>query len=327
MKLKLTISALILLTIGTSLLNLTCGSVHIPLHDFANLSDVQRIVVWESRLPAALCAVLCGAALGTSGLLLQSFFRNPLAGPSILGITSGAQLMVALVMLTGIGASATWLENLGTVGAAMAGALMILGLLLWVGKRLKHPVAMLIVGILLSYLTSAVLTLINYYASAEGVQSLLLWGMGTFGQVSWSEMPLFALLVLAGLILAIWLIRPLNGWMLGEIYAKSMGFDVGRTRLHVLLCTGLLCATTTAWCGPIAFIGLSMPHVARMLGRTDNHRTLLPLSALSGALSCSLCLWVSTLPEGGHILPLNALTPMVGIPVILYVILQHKQTI
>lgn len=330
---------LVLLNIVLLLINLYCGSVEIAAsnvtgilvdglrYPFANpsyegYSEAERIIVLESRLPAALCALLTGAALGTCGLLLQSYFRNPLAGPSILGITSGAQLMVALVALTGWGSMLTLGQSLGLTAAAMTGSVAMLALLLWVGHRVRHAVSLLIVGMLLSYLVSAILTLLNYHATAEGVQSLLLWGMGTFHNTAGLQLLLYSLLVGTGLVMAAILIKPLNGWMLGEEYAQNMGIDLHRTRLLTLLCSSLLCAVTTAWCGPIAFVGLSMPHVARMLARTDNHRALLPLSLLLGAFCCNLCLWLSNLPEGGQTLPINSLTPILGIPVILWVVMK-----
>lgn len=329
---KWVIIALLLLNLAVVALNLAEGSVKIPLPAFWSIltgaeegcTSVQRAIVLESRLPAALCALLTGGALGACGLLLQSYFRNPLAGPSILGITSGAQLMVAIITLTGTAATISGSGSLECVAAAMAGALGMLLLLLWIGKTVRSDVSLLIVGILLSYLTSAILTILNYYASADGVQSLMIWGMGSFNNIALSEISIYATVIAIGLLLSLLLVKPLNGWMLGELYARNLGINIERTRWMLLLCTGLLCAVTTAWCGPISFIGLSMPHVARMMGRTDDHRLLLPYSTLLGALCCSLCLLISTLPEGGRQLPINALTPLFGIPVVLWVIVKRN---
>lgn len=271
------------------------------------------------RFPAMVTALLTGAGLGVAGLLLQSYFRNPLAGPSILGITSGANLAVAIViLLTGIQV------GFGLVGASFAGAFFVLLLLLAISKLVRQTVTLLIVGILLSYLTSAILTLLNYQASADGVQALLLWGMGTFQQVGMGSLAIYGGLITIGLVGAISLIRPLNGWMMGELYALNLGVSISHVRWGILLVTGLLCATTTAWCGPIAFVGLSIPHMARLLFKTDNHRTLLPASMLLGSLCCLLCLWISSWPDQGQSLPINALTPLFGIPVILYVLLKRK---
>lgn len=326
---------LTLLNVGGVLLNLFCGSLHIPASDvWAILTggvpsgDLQPspavFIVLDSRLPAALTALLTGAALGASGLLLQSYFRNPLAGPSVLGITSGANLMVAIATLCGIGSLSAIGFQMTTTLAALVGASAVLAMLLALGRIVRQPVTLLILGMLLSYLTSAIITLLSYEATGEGLQQLMLWGVGTFGNVGRSLLPLYAVLILLGLGISALLIKPLNGWMLGEAYAQNAGIDLGHARWMVLAATGLLCAVTTAYCGPIAFIGLAMPHIARLLLRTDDHRLLLPASTLLGALSCSLCLWASTLPDGGHTLPINALTPILGIPVIVYVILKKR---
>lgn len=333
---KLLYFVLFVFNLALLLLNLVCGSVQIPMSalwgivcgDASNYTYAQSVIVLESRLPAALCALLTGGALGACGLLLQSYFRNPLAGPSILGITSGAQLMVALVTLTGFSISTSVMWGMETVVAAMIGAIAMLLLLLSIGKMVRSGVGLLIVGILLSYLVSALLTLLNFYASADGVQSLLVWGMGSFSNIPLRQLPLYGTLICVALFLSAILIKPLNGWMLGDLYARNLGINIRQTRWMLLLSTGLLCAITTAWCGPISFVGLSIPHVARLLARSDDHRRLLILSILLGALCCSGCLYISTLPGNGHILPINALTPIVGIPVVLWVILKgvmHKK--
>lgn len=318
------------LTLIVAAANLWFGSVHIPPATVWHVltgsatgdettDTVWRFIVLESRLPAALTAMLTGASLAICGLLLQSYFRNPLAGPSILGITAGANLGVACVVLTGFVTPAL------LTGAAFVGAAAILLLLLLLSRLVRHPVTLLIAGILVSYLTGSAITLLNYYATAEGVHSFLIWGMGNFSGVGLHGLPVYAAFITAGLLLSTLLIRPLNGWMLGDLYARNLGISPSRTRLLVLLVTGLLAAATTAYCGPIAFIGLCVPHLARLLFRTDNHRLLLPASGLLGALCASLCLLVSTLPPDGRLLPLNAITPLFGVPVILYVILRRAE--
>ena len=315
-----------LLTVLVALCSLLLGAVSIPIQEVFSILCGQdgvsahwEYIVWQMRVSAMLTAALTGASLGVAGLLLQSYFRNPLAGPSILGITNGANLGVALVIV-GTGTSAAF----NTIGAAMAGAMLTLLLLLGVGRLVRQSVTLLIVGILLSYLTSAILTLIHYNASADGVQALLLWGMGSFHQVGLTNLPLFAASTLLPLLAALWLIRPLNGWMLGELYARNLGISTTQVRWLVLIVTGVICAITTAWCGPIAFIGLSIPHVARMVFHTDNHRTLLPATMLLGALCALLCLCLCVAPSDGQILPINAVTPLFGIPVILWVILGKR---
>lgn len=321
------------LTLLTFAANLFWGSVHIPAAEVwgaltgdESIPDGIRFIVLESRLPAAITAMLTGGALGVCGLLLQSYFRNPLAGPSILGITNGANLMVAIVTLGGLGTASSWAGAMPlTILAALAGAFAILLLLLALGKYVRSSVTLLIVGMLFSYLTSALITLLGYHASATGVQNLMLWGMGNFNGVGISHLPCFSALILLTLLASSLLIKPLNGWMMGELYAQSIGINIRRTRVLLLLISGILAAVTTAWTGPIAFVGLSMPHVARMLTQTDDHRQLLPTSLLLGALCCSLCLLISTLPDGGSILPINALTPIFGVPVILYVLLRRRE--
>lgn len=316
-----------LLTVLVALCSLLLGAVSIPVREIFSILCGQdnvpahwEYIVWQMRVPAMLTAALTGASLGVAGLLLQSYFRNPLAGPSILGITNGANLGVALVIV-GTGTSAAF----NTIGAALAGAMLTLLLLLGIGRLVRQSVTLLIVGILLSYLTSAILTLIHYNASADGVQALLLWGMGSFHQVGLTNLPLFAASTLLPLVAALWLIRPLNGWMLGELYARNLGISTTQVRWLVLIVTGVICAITTAWCGPIAFIGLSIPHVARMVFHTDNHRTLLPATMLLGALCALLCLCLCVAPSDGQILPINAVTPLFGIPVILWVILGKRK--
>ncbi len=324
MQTRSVIFLLILLNLTAVAVNICYGSIHIPLEEL--LDERWHFIVWESRMPAAITALLTGSALASCGLLLQNYFRNPLAGPSILGITNGANLMVALVTLGGLRWSITWGSSFEmksvVVIAAFIGSFLVLALLLFLGRIVRSQVTLLIIGILLSYLSSALITLLGYYASAQGFQQLMLWGMGDFSSVSIAELPGFVLLIVIGLLASLLLIKPLNGWMQGEKYAMNLGIDLRKTRLMVLGVTGLLTAVTTAWCGPIAFVGLSMPHVARMLLKTDDHGKLMPVTILLGGLCCSLCLWLSTRPDGGTLLPINALTPLFGVPVIVYVLLK-----
>ena len=324
MRTRSVIFIIILLNLAAVAVHICYVSIHIPLEEI--LEERWHFIVWESRMPAAITALLTGSALASCGLLLQSYFRNPLAGPSILGITNGANLMVALVTLGGLRWSITWGSSFEmksvVVIAAFIGSFLVLALLLFLGRIVRSQVTLLIIGILLSYLSSALITLLGYYASAQGFQQLMLWGMGDFSSVSITELPGFVLLIVIGLLASLLLIKPLNGWMQGEKYAMNLGIDLRKTRLMVLGVTGLLTAVTTAWCGPIAFVGLSMPHVARMLLKTDDHGKLMPVTILLGGLCCSLCLWLSTRPDGGTLLPINALTPLFGVPVIVYVLLK-----
>ena len=317
---------LIIIAFVTMLMNLYFGSVSIPFTEVtsilfgnSNTNETAHFIILQSRFPAAVTAILCGAALSVCGLILQSYFRNPLAGPSILGITSGSNLAVAISMLY-IGAT----SPISITMSAFAGAVIILTILLLLGRIIRDSTTLLIVGILISFLSSALITLINYYNSADGAYSLLVWGMGSFNVVGLDNLFVFSVLIIIGIALTILLIKPLNGWMLGEYYARNLGINIKFTRVMTLFITGLLAAVTTAFCGPISFIGLSIPHLARMITQTDNHRILLPTSAILGAICASLCLFISTLPNNGSLLPINALTPIFGIPIILYILLTPK---
>ena len=312
------LTVLALLTIA---LNVVCGSVAIPLGELAD--SRWSYILWQVRLPQALTAVLTGASLSACGLLLQTYFRNPLAGPSILGITSGAHLAVALLTLGAatLGLStATELTGMRSL-AALAGAGTVIWALLVIGRHVRQQTTLLIVGIMISYLASSMITLLSYQATAHGVQQLLVWGMGDFGSVGSQHIVLYSLLNIIGLSGAFLLIKPMNAWMLGEKYAMNSGLNLARTRWMLLAVTGLLSAVTTAWCGPIAFVGLTMSHVSRWIFHTDDHRVLLPATMSLGALTCGLCLWLSTRPDG-TLLPLNALTSMIGIPIILIVLIR-----
>lgn len=286
-------------------------------------------IIMESRVPQAITALLCGASLSACGLLLQTAFRNPLAGPSILGIDAGASLGVAVVMLL-LGGTVT-LGYLSTGGyllvimAAMAGALLVMALLLTLSQILRNALTLLIAGVVISYVTGSIIQLLSYLGTEEGVHHYVLWGMGNFGSVSTDRLPVFCALVLSGLAGAVLLVKPLDAMLLGERYAQNLGVNVRRVRQALLLVTGLLTATTTAFCGPVSFLGLAVPHIARMLLRTSTHRILLPASMLVGAALTLGCNLLCTLPDSGTLIPINVITPLVGTPVIMYVILGHNR--
>lgn len=273
-------------------------------------------IVWEARLPQALTALLCGGALAVCGLMLQTAFKNPLAGPSILGINSGASLGVAFVMLL-FGGSVTagtfsLSGFLSVLAGAFIGAMAIMALILFFSTLIKSNVMLLITGIMIGYIASSAISLLNFFATAEGVQSYIIWGMGNFGGVSLQQMPAFASVTLLGLAGALMLIKPLNALLLGERYAENLGVNIRRVRNWLLVVTGLLTAITTAFCGPVAFIGLAVPHVARMLLGTSNHHSLLPVTILSGGAVALLCNLICILPGDAGIIPLNAVTPIIG---------------
>lgn len=323
-----------LLTAVLFILNIFFGAVHIDasvvldiLTGYGIDDDPLNFIILESRLPQAITALLSGAALGVSGLLLQTAFRNPLAGPSVLGISSGASLGVALVILFMGGqiaiAGYEIAGNAAIIAAALAGSLAIMALLMFFSMRLRSELMLLVVGMMTGYLTSSVVTLLSSLSTAQGVHGYVMWGMGTFGAVSSARIPVFTLLVAVGLILSLLLAKPLNLLLLGDNYARNLGVRVHRVRNLLLLVTGVLTAIVTAYCGPVAFIGLAMPHVARMIMRTDNHWILIPATMLSGAAVALGCNVLSVLPDS-TVIPVNALTPVVGVPVILYVIFRRK---
>jgi iron complex transport system permease protein len=312
-------------------LNLMMGSIRIPVGDVVGILTGDetvkaswRYIVLESRLPQAITAILCGGALAVSGLMLQTAFRNPLAGPSIFGINSGAGLGVALVMLLlGGSISAGSVSLSGFVAiliAAFTGAMAVMALIFFFSSIVRNNVMLLIIGIMIGYISNSAISLLNFFATDEGVKSYMVWGMGSFGGVSMKTMPVFATITLAGLIGSLLLIKPLNALMLGDRYAENLGVNIIRTRNWLLIVTGILTAITTAFCGPVAFIGLAVPHIARLLLTTDNHRVLLPATILCGAVIALICNLICFLPGENGVIPLNAVTPIMGAPVIIYVI-------
>lgn len=313
------------------MLNLLVGSVSIPTQDVLTILSGQDVgkpswqfIILQSRLPQALTALLCGAALSTSGLLLQTSFQNPLAGPSIFGINSGAALGVALVMLLLGGSVSTALFSVGgawaVLLAAFVGAMAVTGIIFMFAQWVKSSVMLLIIGMMIGYLASSAIALLNFFATQEGVKSFTMWGMGNFGGVSLSQLPMFTGAIVIGLVGSVLLIKPLNALLLGETYARNLGVNVRTMRSWLLVITGWLTAVTTAYCGPVAFIGLAVPHLARLVIGTDNHLQLLPITMAMGALIALLCQLVCVLPGSQGILPLNAVTPLIGAPVIIYII-------
>jgi iron complex transport system permease protein len=317
-------------------LSLVVGAIDIPLRDVVAIllgDESQRkswqYIVLQSRLPQAMTAVLCGASLAVSGLMLQTAFRNPLAGPSIFGINSGASLGVALVMLL-LGGSVTagsfTLTGFAAIlFAAFVGAMTVMALILFFATVVRNNVMLLIIGIMIGYLASSSISLLNFFATEQGVQSYMVWGLGNFGGVTMQQMPVFAFVSILGLFGSLLLIKPLNALLLGEQYAENLGVDTHSVRNRLLLITGILSAVTTAFCGPVAFIGLAVPHVARLITMTDDHRILMPATMLAGAVVALVCNIICVLPGDSGIIPLNAVTPLMGAPVIIYVIIKGKR--
>lgn len=313
-------SILITLTVGLFLLDLAVGAVNIPIRDVwaaltgGNCSRATEKIVLNIRLIKAIVALLAGAALSVSGLQMQTLFRNPLAGPYVLGISSGASLGVALVVLAGVGSS------IGIAGAAWLGAAIVLVVIAAVGHRIKDIMVILILGMMFSSGIGAIVQILQYVANDESLKMFVVWTMGSLGDVTFNQLAVLIPSIATGLLLAVVTIKPLNLLLFGEEYAMTMGLNVRRSRGLLFLSTTLLAGTVTAFCGPIGFIGLAMPHVTRMLFRNSDHRVLVPGTVLSGASVLLLCDLVSKL----FTLPINAITALLGIPIVVWVVLRNK---
>lgn len=316
-------------------INIFCGAVDVPASAVVDAllgrcpeDSAWRLIVLESRLPQAVTAFFAGAGLSVAGLLLQTLFGNPLAGPEVFGINSGAGLGVAVVMLllqgTFLSGSLSLSGYAAVLAAAFLGALFVIIIILGLSSWVRNSVYLLIAGLAVSYLTSAVISLLNYFATAEGVHSYLIWGMGNFGGVALNYMPLFVALVTVALFISLIMVKPLNALMLGDAYAANLGIRTKRVRGVLLLVTGFLTATVTAFCGPISFIGLAVPHFARIVLRTNNHIYMLPCTLLLGGAVALLCNLLCQLPGESGLIPLGAITPLIGAPIILYVVLRDK---
>lgn len=316
--------------------NVFWGTTDIPVSDVADIlfaggssvSESWRFIVLESRLPQAVTALLSGMALSVAGLMLQTLFGNPLAGPEVLGINSGAGLGVAIVMLLMQGTFSAGTFSLGgyvaVLAGAFAGAMLTIAIILLLSMRVRSNVFLLIAGLAVSYLTSAVVSLLNYFSTAEGVHSYLIWGMGNFGGVSMRQMPLFASVLVLALLCSLLMAKPLNALLLGDAYAANLGVRTVRVRGILLSLTGLLTAVVTAFCGPVSFIGLAVPHFARLLLRGNNHNTLLPCSIMLGGAVALLCNLLCQLPGDGGLIPLSVVTPIIGAPVILIIVVRRR---
>lgn len=336
---RLLISSGIVLAILLFLCNLAFGSINIPIDQVAKVlmgQDAEKAswtyIIIQSRLPQALTAIFCGASLAVSGLMLQTFFHNPLAGPSVLGISNGASLGVAIVMLaigSAMGASGemgTGLQfgsSISVIIGAFAGAVAVILLYLIVTKFIKNNLVILILGIMVGYLTSSVVTLLNFFATVENVHSYVSWGMGSFSNVSLTQLPIMCGIAAVGIIMALSMTKSFNLLQLGENYALNLGVNLNHVRTMMLISIGILTAVTTAFCGPVSFIGLAVPHIARLITRTSDLHRLMPATMLLGAMIAMLCNIICVLPHN-MIIPLNAVTPIFGAPVIIYIICKRR---
>lgn len=339
MRSRVVIAALALSLPVLFICNLTFGAVNIPFEQVmrvlgGGIADKAswNYIILQSRLPQAITAVFCGASLAVSGLMLQTYFRNPLAGPSVLGISNGASLGVAVVMLAlggtmGAGGQmANGLQlssSISVIIGAFIGAVVITTLYLIVTNFVKSNLVILILGIMVGYLSSSAVTLLNFFATVENVHSFVSWGMGSFSNVSMTQLPLMCGISSVGILLALLQTKTFNILLLGENYARNLGVNIPLVQRTVLLSTGILTAATTAFCGPVSFIGLAVPHIARLMVRTSDHKVLLPATLMAGSAIAMLCNVICVMPEQ-MIIPLNAVTPLFGAPVIIYIIFKRK---
>ena len=338
---KTTMSLMLLLClsiIAFLILNLLLGTVKIPVKDVIAIllgNDVDnRIwtnIVMKSRLPQSLTAAMAGAGLAVSGLLMQTVFRNPLAGPSVLGISSGASLGVACVVLLSGSIGGVALSKLGVIGevtltlSAIIGSLLIMALIAFVAQKVKGNVTLLIMGVMIGYIANAIIGVLKFFSAEEDIRAYVIWGLGSFSRVSGGQTTVFILLMLILLPTAFFLIKTLNLLLLGDSYARNLGLNIKRSRLLVIGCSGVLVAVVTAYCGPIVFLGLAVPHICRGLFHTSNHATILPASLLGGASLALLCNLIARLPGFEGALPVNSVTALVGAPVVMWVLFNKRK--
>ncbi len=314
------------------LLDLSFGSVTIPFADTLAIltGKTGEHQAWEQiillfRLPRVLTALAVGAGLSVSGLLMQTLFRNPLAGPFVLGISSGASLGVALLVMAGSMVPLGFLVGkVSILLAAALGAALVLLAVLVLARNIADSTTLLILGLMFGSITGAIVSVLQFYSQAEVLQSFVVWTFGSLSNVRWDDMPLFFSLVMLGLVLAFLVHKPLNAFILGEKQAKSVGVNVRQTRVFILVATSILAGAITAYCGPIAFIGLAVPHLTRVVFTTANHKVLIPAVGLTGALLMIVTDFIAQLPGSAHVLPINAVTAIIGGPVVIWVIVRHK---
>jgi len=313
------------LTLVLFLLDLCSGSIWInpfELTGGTSADAVRNTILFNLRLPKVIVAVLAGSALSVSGLMMQTLFRNPLAGPYILGVSSGASLGVAFVTMCSVMLAWTPFVHFGSIAAAILGSTAVLLLVMAVSRRVQSNVSLLIVGMMFGSIAGALVSLMQNFANPDALKLFIVWTLGSLESVGWTDMPIMLCIVLLGLVLSLLLLKPLNGLLLGEDYARGIGIDVQRTRLGIVLATGLLAGGVTAFCGPIAFVGVAVPHIARGILRTSNHRLTLPASALIGAdllLICDVLASLFTYP-----LPISTVSALFGAPVIIWIILKKN---
>ncbi|NDV14800.1 iron chelate uptake ABC transporter family permease subunit [Muricauda sp. TY007] len=327
---------LILALLCSWLLNISSGSVSIPFTDTVStlLGKTPEITSWEYiireyRMPKAFTSILVGAGLSLSGLLMQTLFRNPLAGPFVLGISSGASLGAALLLMgTSLLAGYTSFTFLGDVSLAIAasiGSFLVLLIVMIVAQRIKDTMALLIIGLMFGSITSAIVSVLAYFSSAESLQRFIFWSFGSVGNLSMNQLILLGGIVFLGVLLSIISIKSLNAFLLGENYAQSLGVSLKKSRLTIIIATGVLAGGITAFAGPIAFVGLAVPHLTRQIFNTMEHKVLIPAVMLYGAILMLLCDTLAQLPNSASVLPINAITSLVGAPVVIWLLVRKRK--
>ena len=316
------------------LLNLSLGSVNIPFGDILRIlfgepgsNEIYADIIWEFRVTKALTCILAGGALSIGGLQMQTLFRNALAGPDVLGLTSGASLAVSLLLMS----QATGISLLSDpspwaiVIASSLGAGGVFVIVVLIAKRLRDNTSLLIIGLMMGAATASIVSVLQFLSNAEDQQAYLLWTFGSLGSLSWIEIQILFLIVIAGLLLGTVSVKSLNAWLLGDNYARSIGIKISRSRMLIILSTGILTGGVTAFCGPIAFVGLAVPHLTKLIIKTHNHRVLLPAVMISGAILMLFCDIIAQLPGSSYVLPINAITALIGAPVVIWIVLKAKR--
>ena len=331
------IIVLLVAIVVLAIVNLLLGSVRIPVADVCRIlvgddsDEIWANIIWKSRLPQALTAIVAGAGLAVSGLQIQTVFRNPLAGPSVLGISNGSALGVAFVVLLSGRIGGVALSRLGYLGdaaisvAAIIGALAVMMLIVWISQKVKGNVTLLIIGVMIGYLANAIIGVLKFLSPEEDVKAFVVWGLGSFSRVSGDEMVLFVVLMCILLPLSCLLVKSMNLLLLGDRYAANLGLNIRRARLLVIVSSGVLVAIVTAYCGPIMFIGLAVPHLARAIFRTSDHRVLMPATMCCGAALALVCNLIARMPGFEGALPVNSVTALVGAPVIAAVLFRRRK--
>ncbi|PCI12046.1 MAG: iron ABC transporter [Flavobacteriaceae bacterium] len=332
---RFTFTILIITLIIIWFLNVSLGSVSIPLKDiFSSIlegnasKDSWHTIVVNVRIPKALTAIMVGAGLSVSGLLMQTLFRNPLAGPFVLGISSGASLGVALLILgTSLFGGITFAStsSFGMAIAASLGSFLVLSAVLIAANKIRNTMSILIIGLMFGSLTSAIISVLVYFSSAEQLQQFIFWGFGSLGNLSWNELAIFGVLFFIGIAFMLFIIKPLNSMLLGENYAKSMGVNMKRTRNYILITTSILTGVITAFSGPIAFVGLAVPHLTKLIFDTSDHKILIPAVLICGAILMLVADMIAQMPMSEYTLPINAITSLFGAPIVIWLLVRKRK--